>query len=265
LHLKRVTLFAKGNVDVHDSLHSCRIAGQLRWNGVNAVMQERFPDISIRVKHETFTRTDALRRSAGAPPDELTERNLKLGPYALASQFSPAIFESDPDAFVISIQPDLSTSLVASKSKGYLFYPWSVGQWDPQDRQWLRDHFDVIGPPSPDKSLENLEAIVGRIRERSAAPILVYNISTVVPGETTYSLFGFDEIYSIRAQRMNLALAEYAMREDIAIVDVESIIARAGADQYKLDAIHLNPEGYALVAGEVVRILDELGVFCEDR
>ena len=36
--------------------------------------------------------------------------------------------------------------------------------------------------------------------------------------------------------------------------------ARAGADRLKVDAMHLTPEGYRLVAEEVVRILGELGV-----
>jgi lysophospholipase L1-like esterase len=37
-------------------------------------------------------------------------------------------------------------------------------------------------------------------------------------------------------------------------------VARHGADTLKLDAVHLKPQGYSLVAREVVRVLDDLGV-----
>jgi lysophospholipase L1-like esterase len=46
----------------------------------------------------------------------------------------------------------------------------------------------------------------------------------------------------------------------VSIVDVDTIIGRAGADEFKLDAMHLTPEGYRLVAEEVVRVLGDLGV-----
>jgi hypothetical protein len=37
--MRRLTFFIKGNVDVHDSLHSCRIGGGLAWNGINDVFR----------------------------------------------------------------------------------------------------------------------------------------------------------------------------------------------------------------------------------
>ena len=43
-------------------------------------------------------------------------------------------------------------------------------------------------------------------------------------------------------------------------IDVDTIVARHGADALKLDAVHLKPQGYSLLAREVVRVLDDLGV-----
>jgi ribosomal protein L1 len=57
-----------------------------------------------------------------------------------------------------------------------------------------------------------------------------------------------------------LGLAELSEETGVSIVDVDTIIGRAGADKFKLDAMHLAPEGYRLVAEEVVRVLGDLGV-----
>jgi hypothetical protein len=44
-------------------------------------------------------------------------------------------------------------------------------------------------------------------------------------------------------------------------VDVDRIVACAGADRLKVDLLHLTAEGWRLVAEEVARILDERGCF----
>jgi lysophospholipase L1-like esterase len=55
-------------------------------------------------------------------------------------------------------------------------------------------------------------------------------------------------------------LTDLSQETGISIVDVDTIIARSGADRLKVDAMHLTPEGYRLVAEEVVRILGDLGI-----
>jgi lysophospholipase L1-like esterase len=109
-------------------------------------------------------------------------------------------------------------------------------------------------------SMSHLRQIIDRIRERTDVPILIYNVSSIIPGETVHSLQGLGEIYSTRCRRFNLGLAELSEELGFSIVDVDSIIGRAGADNYKIDAMHLTPDGYRLVAEEVVRVLDDLGV-----
>ena len=95
---------------------------------------------------------------------------------------------------------------------------------------------------------------------RTEAPILVYNVSSIVPGETVHCLQGLGEIYSTRCRRFNLGLAELSEQTGISIIDVDSIVGRAGADKVKLDAMHLTADGYRLVAEEVVRVLGDHGV-----
>ena len=71
--MKRLTLFIKGNVDVHDSLHSCRLGGQLVWNGINEVLRVSHPGWLARMKHETWTRSDASLQSDGTVPEVAEE------------------------------------------------------------------------------------------------------------------------------------------------------------------------------------------------
>jgi hypothetical protein len=258
--VKRLSLFAKGNVDLHDSLHSCTVAGQLQWNGVNEILRSRHPGVLIRLKHETWTRSDALLEAAGTVPDNLKARALPLGAYPLESQFSTALFETTADAIVLSIQPDTATGLFRSREGDFLFYPSDSVRWPAADRGWLNETFDHLGQLDVAESIANFEKIVTRIRERTEAPILIYNLSPIVPGEMVHCLQGLGETYATRIRRFNLALADLSEKTGVSIVDVDSLLARHGADRLKLDAIHLTAEGYRLVAEEVVRVLEDLGL-----
>lgn len=273
---RRVTIFAKGNIDLRDSLHACRSGDQVLWNGVNEVLRARHPGWLARLRHETWTRSDALLAAAatdGRVPAEVAERahRLVLGPYPAASQFSPALFKSGgSDAVVLSIQPDVATALARHRRDGYLLYPNLHEHWPAEDRRWLAEEFDVAGRLTPDESMRNLERIVAMLRQppsrdEDAAPprILVYNLSAAVPGESVHCYAGLAEILSTRIRRFNLALTELSQRTGVSIIDVDAIVARRGADGLKVDALRLNAEGCRLVAEEVVRVLDHLGCFAE--
>ena len=261
--MKRLSIFAKGNVDVHDSLHSCTIAGQLQWNGINDILRSRHPGTLIRLKHETWTRSDALLAARGEVPDELKTRALPLGAYPLDSQFSTALFDTRVDAIVLSIQPDVTTGLLRQRNEGYLFYPNDSAHWPGDDRTWLSGAFQNIGQLDVAQSMANFERIVERIRLATEAPILIYNLSPIVPGEMVHCLQGMGETFATRIRRFNLALAELSERTGVSIIDVDALLARKGADRLKLDAMHLTAEGYRLIAEEVVRVLEDLGLLEE--
>jgi hypothetical protein len=257
--LGRLTIFAKGNLDVRDSLHSLRVGGEVRWNGINEVVRERYAATTVRLRHETATRSDALLAADSKVPPELAGRSLPLGAYPAASQFSAALFEAAADAFVLSIQPDVASTLVRHRRDGYLFYPEGWRAWPEADRRWLHDGFDFVDLLDAETSMGNLGVAIARIRARSTAPILVYNLSAVVPGDSVHCHAGLGDTLSTRIRRFNLGLAELSQRTGISIVDVDGIVARTGADRSKLDAFHLTADGCRLVAAEVVRVLDELG------
>jgi hypothetical protein len=257
--VSRLNIFAKGNLDVRDTLHSLRIGDKLAWNGVNVLLRARDPTCLARVRHETWIRSDALIEANGIVPETLRARPLTLGAYQLASQFSNALFEANPDAFVLSIQPDLNTLLLRHRRDGFLFYPNNWRSWPVEHQEWLRASFISAGFIDPAASMANFAGIIGRIRARSAAPILIYNVSSVIPGEQVHDYQGIEEIFSTRIRRFNLALIELSQQTGVSIIDVDKIVARAGADRMKFDAVHLTGDGCRAVAEEVVRVLDDLG------
>jgi hypothetical protein len=258
--VRRLNIFAKGNVDVHDSLHSCRIGGELLWNGINDILREDY-GATVRLRHETWTRSDAILAANGAIPEEVSQRQLPLGSYPAKTQFGVGLFEAESvDAFVLSVLGETATTLVKHKDKNFLFYPADVGQWSERDRNWLKRDFTVTDLLSAEESMRHLRAIIARIRERSDAPILIYNVCSIVPSETVHCFQGLGEIYATRCRRFNLALIEVSEDLGVSVVDVDTVIGRAGADKLKIDAMHLTPDGYRLVAEEVVRILLDVGV-----
>ncbi len=258
--MRRFTLFAKGNVDVHDSLHSCRIGGKFLWNGINEVFRAAGRDVTVRVRHETMTRSDSLLRASGTIPQALADRNLRLGSYPLDSQFSRMVFESKADAIILSAQSDIASGMTAHRTDGYFFYPSEVGTWSADDRAWLKANFETLTRLSVSDSMANFVEIVGKIRERSDAPILIYNLSPIVGHEIIHCYLGLGETLSTRIRKFNLGLIEMAEETGVSIIDVDTIVARHGADALKIDAMHLTPEGYRLVAQEVAKVLDHVGL-----
>lgn len=259
-NLKRLSLFAKGNLDVRDSLHSLRLGGELRWNGINSLLREQGGNCTIRVRHETAIGSLPLARAAGTVPELFTDRALPLGHYPLATQFSDALFQTPADAYVLSIQADVQIGLVRHRRDGFLFHPPELASWPADERQWLQAEFEPCGLPDPATALSDLAAVVERLRATTAAPILIYNLSSIVPGETVHCHAGMEDIVSTRIKRFNLGLVELSQRSGVSIIDVDRIVAEHGQHALKLDTTHLTEAGCRAVAGEVLRVLDDYGL-----
>ncbi len=94
---------------------------------------------------------------------------------------------------------------------------------------------------------------MGPAAARSGAPVLVYNVSSIVPGDTVYCYAGMDETLATRIRRFNVALSDLSQRTADRGPTPSSRARAAGR-------FHLNGEGCRLVATEAVRVLDDLGV-----
>lgn len=259
--MRRLTLFAKGNADVRDSLLYLKRGDDLLWNGVHALVRERFPDVTVRVRHETWNRSDALLAASGTPPEELAEAGLPMFNHPLKSQFSRVLFETPADAYVLSILPDLFSYLARHRRDGHLFMPVAVNEYTPEQRDWLKAHCDLSALLDAAASMRNLEEIVARLRQVTSAPILVYNCSACVAGNDVFCHQGKETILSTRIREFNLGLVKLSQRTGIAVVDVDLLFAKHGVANMAVDQTHMTAEGCAVVAGEVIRIMEACGLF----
>jgi hypothetical protein len=189
--------------------------------------------------------------------------DLPLGTYPLTSQFSDKVFTAPADAIVLSILPDVASPLVRHREGKFLFYPAEASDWQEAERAWLKSDFQPVGTAKLEESMANLTGVIERLWQDREVPVLIYNMSAVIPGDRVHSYIGLDDTYATRIRRYNLALIELSQSMGFSIVDVDAVLARNGAERLKLDVMHLHPEGYRLIAEEVVRILDDLGVFEE--
>jgi hypothetical protein len=258
--VKRLNLLVKGNVDVHDSLIYSRVGGEIRWNGLNALVAQRHPDWVVRTKHEVCARWDHMGVGEGAPPRALVERRLPLGAFSPEAQFRSRLL--DPaDVIVLSVQADVSNVLLRHREEGYLFFPHLSQQWGPADVRWAAKEFESVGLTRPSSSMESLGHLCRVVRERSTATILVYNMSSYIPGERIHSHRGLGDSLSTRIRAYNLALIEGARHLPIFIVDVDRVFAEQGARRMKLDAFHWSLEGQQAIAAEVLDVLEHCGHF----
>lgn len=259
--MPRLTILAKGNADLRDSLHSLHQDGMIAWNGISEILSRRHPAWKARVIHETMTRSDALLSMADRPDLTLPDRKVLLGSFSIEAQSSTRLFTEKADAVVLSIQPDVMNGMVQHRRDGHYFYPYQASAWPVEDREWLIAQYLPAPDLAPAQSISHLSELVARIRTRGDPKILIYNLSPIVPWERLHCYQDMAETLAERIRTFNLELIALSRETGISIVDVESVIARAGADRLKLDALSLTAEGCRLVAEEVVRILEDLGTF----
>lgn len=258
-----VRIFAKGNVDVRDSLLWSRINGVVEWNGINEVLRARHAGVLARIKHETCVRLDLIPLPGERPlePPQEVARLLPSGAHPIDRQHRTAMFDQPVDVVVLSLQSAATNALVRHRREGWLLLPDEIESWDAHSRDYLEQECEYAGLADIGATLDRLEQLMLAIDEKLRAHVLVYNLSPVTPGERTHCWLGAEDSIALRVQRLNLGLAELSARLGFSVVDVERIVACAGVDRLKIDLIHLSAEGWRLVAEEVVRILEDRGFF----
>ena len=260
--MRRLTIFAKGNVDVHDSLVYMRVNGAIEWNGINSLLAEQHPDWVARVRHESCARWDCAGIPEGEIPKELADWKPDLGTMTLAAQFRSQLFAQPADVIVLSMQAEVTNTLQRHRRDGYAFV--DPGPRSDEYKRWKAEQFESVLRNTPEQSMANLEKLLDVIRARSKAKLLVYNMSAYVPGERISSYRGLEDAESLRIREYNMALFDLAKRRhDFTIVDVDQVVARAGAARLKLDFLHYHSDGYRLIAVEVLRLLEDAGTFDE--
>jgi len=257
-----VRIFAKGNVDVRDSLLWSKVGGVLQWNGINEVLRARHPHALARIRHETCTRLDLIPLPGEPPrhePPPEVARRLPAKSHPIERQQRTAMFDEPADVVVLSLQSAVTNALVRHRIDGWLLLPDEIEAWDTDTRAWLRSECEYAGLADIDVVFAHLRRLIPAIEERTGAQVLVYNLNPHTPGEHTHCWMGAEDSISLRVQRFNLRLAELSAELGFSIVDVDRLVASAGADGLKVDLFHLKAEGWRRIAEEVVRILEERG------
>lgn len=258
-----VRIFAKGNVDVRDSLLWSKVGGILQWNGLNEVLRERHPHALARVRHETCTRLDLIplpgESTAREPPAEAIAW-LPSKSHPLDRQHRTAMFDEPTDVVILSLQSAATNALVRHRRDGWLLLPDEIESWDAAPRSWLEQECEYAGLADIDTVFAHLRRLIPAIEEHTGAQVLVYNLNPLTPGERTHCWIGAEDSITLRVQKFNLRLAELSAELGFSIVDVDRLVSNAGAERLKVDLFHLRPEGWKLLAEEVVRILEERGI-----
>jgi len=147
---------------------------------------------------------------------------------------SSSLLEFDPDVVLLSVADDIQR-IQQSASE-------DVGRqiWD-----------DLVGA-------------IGLIKEKAGAHILVTNAATIAPGLAVHNYSKeAGEPFSLADHRMAYMLVRVSHAEGISIVDVDTLLAGLGGAKHVEAAMVYSDQACAVVADEVVRILEDYGFFDE--
>ncbi len=112
---------------------------------------------------------------------------------------------------------------------------------------------------------QDLVDVVALIKEKVGAHVLVANVSTIDPADSTHNYHGLaEDPLPLRAHRLAHMLVRVSHEEGISIIDVDRLLAEMGAAENVESAMSYSPGACAVIAAEVVRILEDYG-FLDER
>jgi hypothetical protein len=225
------------------------------------------------------SRSDVLLQTLQALPRDATRHVVRQ--FHLPEDYvRPVLFEptftvpsaNGPQEFpksviLLSIGPNVARTGYRHKEHGFVVDPG--GGWlnqsldtilnDPSSVARFREDFVPIGMISLDDFVANFTRLITLLRARTGAHVLVYSMLTVEPGSRIHNLQLVKYFPPLRQREFVVALAELSRALDYSIVDVDRIAKRFGI-QAPLDFGQLPLELNLLLAREVVRIIQDLGV-----
>lgn len=165
-------------------------------------------------------------------------------PYALTRGGDP-----DIDVVVLSIAGDLTRDLYRRSGSGELVDFANVDNGS-------------VEYQTADSDFEQAAASVVEHLAATNAPLLVWFTASTVNGEDEpHQWLDQDRPFSVRANRLNLAIARLSQKTGVCFVDADRILAELGAGQHVEGPLQYSPQASARLAEEFVRILVETGRF----
>jgi hypothetical protein len=175
--------------------------------------------------------------------------------------------EFAPTLVVLSLGAEAIRSVYRHREHGFLVDPggmWIDGQIaeamsSAERRKWFARNFEKVGRIEVDDFPDLYRRLIGEIRARTGAEVAVFNTLTVEPGESehNYQLRRLPE--AARRRAFHVALAELSAELDIAVLDVDRALKRAGIRR-QLDFAHFPSELYPVVAADFAELLLDRGI-----
>jgi hypothetical protein len=260
-------IFLKGDRNLVDSLLSIQEGGQALDRGIRGLVEEKYPGrFKIEWVCEPFGRADLLLQQLERPglPEELRRLGLAELDF-IKTQFQSRLFEEESDIVVLSIGSEIAYPLWKHRRRGYLLCPpldWEE-KWSVEQKKGFQEQFDPVGMTPVEIFKETYAQLINRIKERLNAHVLVFNCSSLDPGDLTHNYRQVEDTLALRIHRFNLALMQLSMSEGVSIIDVDRLIAelKGGGEKHVLEALRYSKEVYQTLCEEFLRVLADIGFF----
>jgi hypothetical protein len=220
-------------------------------------------------------RADILRQSLAKVPLRHTAETIekmRLGvdyfePVAFGSSFRTrlrGIGEVPRSVIVFTGGANVVRAAYRHKEHAFLIDPgmaWlhNKDRLDPAVRSWFTSTFERAGLLPLEQFVEDFSFVVGELRARTGAEVLVFNTLTVEPGgrEHNYQLRRNPE--AVRRLEFHIAMHELAPKIGYHVVDVDAALKRYGIRE-QIDFAHFPIHAYHPIAIEGARVLREAGI-----
>lgn len=216
---------------------------------------------------QSLTDFDADARKA---MDEVVRRLSLKRDYFSPDLFAPAFRirelpsagEFPKSVIVLSLGPDFARTVYRHRRHGFLVDPgafWLNSDMsrvlsDPDTVKWFGENFKRAGRMSVDTFRESFGRLLTEIEQRVGAHVLVFNVLTVDPSDTTHNYAPVIQSDTARRRAFIIALAEMSGRYGFDIVDVDRIL-KLGGVRGMVDFGHPSQGQFGLIGADVLRIL----------
>jgi hypothetical protein len=218
----------------------------------------------VEIVQQPAARSEKLHQQLDASnaPDSLQQEAREMGLDFLSSAEATALNIGPIDVMVCSVLPEVVNTIWRDRQTGYFVDPpssWAQSLTSSQ-QDWFCERFEPIGPQPVDWSATALASLVGLVKSKLGAHVIIYNCSPLDPGDRTHNYVGVEETLYWRVQKFNFALLELSVNEGISIVDAERIVAEHG-EHHVPRALEYSAEVHQQLCSEFVRILSDIGFF----
>lgn len=194
--------------------------------------------------------------------------------------FRPQLFEPEfsvPDQLglgrwpkkvvVLSISSDVGRTVYRHKEHGFLVDPggwWLAAEMsdvlgDLTVAKWFAANFTKTPRISVEDSVANFERIIGEVRARTGAFVVVMNVLTVDPGSTALDYKHANSPHRLRRREFREAFSYLGQKLDLPVLDVDRLTKQLGISG-QADFVHYTPQQKKLISAEFAGLLSDAGV-----